>query len=833
MLIKLKKFTRETAVIAAIGYLVLILLLTYPAIFHLQDRLIGNNIDDWIFYWNNWWVGRAIAEGHSWFATDMIFFPQGTSLLSHSHSLLSSLLAWLLEPLTGPVAAFNLVWLWGLWLGAWAMFLLVRELTNQPIAAFVSGFVFAFAPYHLTQYLAHMHLGTIQWWPFYILFLWRSLRRPGWGNAGLAGVFLALSFWTGFQQGIFLGLWTAVYLLWWGWNGRTLPWLQTARQLLLMSLVAFLLSLPILWPMFNHLDELVNASNEFDESIIKQTDLLAYVVPPTYQPLWGEQMVSTYQAFRVNQAFMPYVGLGVLLLCIVAIWKQWREARFWLWSGLLWILLAAGSQLRFNGTVYESIKLPYNLIKSVFPISAVRTPERFNLLLVVSLAVLVGLAVSWLWQQRVRWLLALLGIVLLLDYLAVPLPMWDLPPTSPYWAEFAQIEPGAGVANYPMGYSQAKLLLYYQTLHGHPTVEGHFSRYTADTYAFINQDPLLHRLYSTDDLPLYLPSEMLSTFSEPIVALGPALRQLDEANVRFILLHLPYTSQEQLEVFDAQLPLMPIFKDEVLAVYDVANPRPWQFQPTKTLSDGIELVETALMLEDTAVVLQVNLLAQLTATNGIGRECVVQMMDGAVASNPVALFAVHEAWQLADLAQHQIALPVPENLPAGSYPLQLRCADETAVPLPDSLFVSADGQKRLIGQLANVQLGRAVQLQDVRWWLKGSQLHLSLHWLAKAAPQQELKLFVHVLDEQGQLVNQLDTIPCNWQCPTSQWQAGQTITDNAQLDLWGLPPGRYQIGLGLYDANTGERLPLSTGDGTAVAQNTYFLLESLTVTAAP
>jgi hypothetical protein len=101
----------------------------------------------------------------------------------------------------------------------------------------------------------------------------------------------------------------------------------------------------------------------------------------------------------------------------------------------------------------------------------------------------------------------------------------------------------------------------------------------------------------------------------------------------------------------------------------------------------------------------------------------------------------------------------------------------------------------------------------------------------EAAPQQELKLFVHVLDERGVLVRQLDTIPCNWQCSTSQWQAGQTITDDAVLDLWGLPPGDYQIGLGLYDANSGERLAVVLGDGTAAADNTYFLPESFTITS--
>ncbi|MCB8926035.1 MAG: hypothetical protein H6652_10475 [Ardenticatenaceae bacterium] len=831
MLTNLKKRVRGTAVYAAVAYLILVLLLTYPAILHLPDRLIGNNIDNWIYYWNNWWIGRAIADGHSWFSTEVIFFPQGTSLLAHSHSLLSSLLAWLLEPLAGPVAAFNLVWLWGMWLGAWGMFLLVDELTKQPVAAFVAGFVFAFAPYHLTQYLAHMHLGTIHWWPFYILFLWLSLRQPGWGNAVLAGVFLSLSFWSGIQQAVFLGLWTAVYLPWWAWTNRPIAWLQTARQLLLLGVAFFVLSLPIVWPILNNLDALVGTAAEVDESIIKQTDLLAYVVPPTYQPLWGEAVVPIYQTFRVNQAFMPYLGLGVLLLCLLAVWKQWREARFWLWSGLVWLVLAAGSQLRFNGTVYESIQLPYNLIKSIFPISAIRTPERFNLLLVVSMAVLVGLAVSWLWQQRQgRWLLPLVGLVLLLDYLPAPLPMWELPLSSPHLAEFAQIEPEAGVVNVPMGYDLAKLLLYYQTLHGHPTVEGHFSRYTEETYAFISQEPILHRLYPADDIPNAMSPELFTTFSEPIVAIGPALRQLNETGVRYFLMHLPYTSPAQFAAFEAQLPLLPIFKDETQAVYDVAQPRPWQFQEPRPLTENVDLLETEMWLTDTAVSL--HLVAQLKNLAGVGASCEFVLGENTAVSSQTLLIDPVASWQVGDVAQPQFDMLLPTNIPEGEYPLALRCGAAELV-LPDSLLVDAAGQRRLAGMPINAQLGEAIVLQDVRWWSKGSQLNLSLQWLAQAAPQQELKLFVHVLDENGALVRQLDSIPCNWQCPTSQWQADQLITDVATLDLWGLSPGRYQVVVGLYDANLGERLPMIDAGGTAVPNNSFLLPDPIVITLTP
>jgi hypothetical protein len=184
-----------------------------------------------------------------------------------------------------------------------------------------------------------------------------------------------------------------------------------------------------------------------------------------------------------------------------------------------------------------------------------------------------------------------------------------------------------------------------------------------------------------------------------------------------------------------------------------------------------------------------------------------------------------------DVAQLQMALPLPEELAEGFYPLYLRCIGGNAVPLPDQLYIGSEGQRRLVGDPINARLGEAIQLQDVRHWFKGSLLHLSLHWLVEAAPQRELKLFVHVLDERGALVRQLDTIPCNWQCSTSQWQAGQTITDDAVLDLWGLPPGDYQIGLGLYDANSGKRLAVVLGDGTAVTHSIYFLPKTFTITS--
>jgi hypothetical protein len=135
--------------------------MTWPALRTISQQLIGFNEDVWIFFWNNWWFREALSSGQNPFETGYLFYPTGASLVAHSNSFTSSFLALLLEPLSGPIAAYNLALLAGLWLGAMGMYLLVKDITEHTAASLLAGFVFAFAPYHLAQVLSHAHLGSI------------------------------------------------------------------------------------------------------------------------------------------------------------------------------------------------------------------------------------------------------------------------------------------------------------------------------------------------------------------------------------------------------------------------------------------------------------------------------------------------------------------------------------------------------------------------------------------------------------------------------------------------------------------------------------------------
>src|SRR5262249_9188623 len=61
--------------------------------------------------------------------------------------------------------SYNLLLLGTIVLSGLGMYLLVRELTDQPVAAFLAGLAFAFAPYRIDQF-AHIEVLSSQWMPF-------------------------------------------------------------------------------------------------------------------------------------------------------------------------------------------------------------------------------------------------------------------------------------------------------------------------------------------------------------------------------------------------------------------------------------------------------------------------------------------------------------------------------------------------------------------------------------------------------------------------------------------------------------------------------------------
>ena len=89
----------------------------------------------------------------------------------------------------------------------------------------------------------------------------------------------------------------------------------------------------------------------------------------------------------------------------------------------------------------------------------------------------------------------------------------------------------------------------------------------------------------------------------------------------------------------------------------------------------------------------------------------------------------------------------------------------------------------------------------------GSSLGLTIYWKGLIEMETSYTVFVQLLDGGGRLVAQEDTLPGGGQRPTTGWLPGEVVRDAHRVGIpAGLPPGRYALIAGMYDARTGQRL---------------------------
>jgi hypothetical protein len=192
---------------------------------------------------------------------------------------------------------------------------------------------------------------------------------------------------------------------------------------------------------------------------------------------------------------------------------------------------------------------------------------------------------------------------------------------------------------------------------------------------------------------------------------------------------------------------------------------------------------------------------------------------------------VGDQWQAGQLLLDEINLTVPGTAQAESHTLYLSLLTdngETAVPIPYRWLGRADIP---IADITIVPWPFVTEFPPVATpfaadWGEPPLLSLHGYDLAPVQPGEMLPLtlywrgqnqtiadnysvFIHIVAEGEEIIAQADGPPLHGFRPTSSWRAGEALVDEWMIWLPpDLSPGTYDIYLGLYLPDSGERLPV-------------------------
>jgi hypothetical protein len=111
---------------------------------------------------------------------------------------------------------------------------------------------------------------------------------------------------------------------------------------------------------------------------------------------------------------------------------------------------------------------------------------------------------------------------------------------------------------------------------------------------------------------------------------------------------------------------------------------------------------------------------------------------------------------------------------------------------------------------------------------------LTLYWRAigEGPITTNYIVFTHLLTEEGErLVAQHDGPPAEGRQPTTSWVEGQIIVDPHLLHWWQEYRGTCPIEIGLYDPESGTRLPVYNREGNQLLSDRFILSRTVTCVA--
>jgi hypothetical protein len=493
-----------------LAYTLLTLLLTWPLVTRLTDRVIayGDPLDS---AWRLGWGQRQLLTNPTQLFDANIFYPYARSYLFDELLIGIALTTLPLRLFSdNPILIYNLALLSTFVLSALAMYALARRLRCSSSAAFAAGLIYAFAPLHMAH-LTHLGLLSGQYFPLIILFLDRLLTpdpdapaRVGWTDAILLALILTLQALSAQYYAFYLifvvGGFVALHLVREGSRRRFPPFAAWSR----LALAGFLAGATVA-PFFLGY-RLVQGDYAVERSIEENAyysaNLASFFTADGQNLIWGTLTAPLRDFGRYTLERNMFPGLLAILLALVGLAIGWRRppVQYLAILGVGAAILALGPNLYVTADNKSVLftHMPYGFLYFHFPgFDSMRVPARFGILFALGVAGLAGVGLTWLLDRVAAWrpvrphldrraLAGALAATLIVGIVAEslnrplqPVPLATREQAPPVYGWLAT-QPGAVVLELPFVIPDhpdrsgmlGDLYQFYSLYHGRPVVNG-------------------------------------------------------------------------------------------------------------------------------------------------------------------------------------------------------------------------------------------------------------------------------------------------------------------------------------------------------------------------
>lgn len=519
---------------ALAGYLALAIIFSYPLILNFTTSILGPMEDNVGWLWYMWWVKRALVEGKSaFFFTDYLFYPKGMYLALNSFGYFKTILSIPFQYFFDLITVYNILTIFSYVFSGFGAYLLVEHLTERPGVGFVCGMIYTFAPYHVWQLDHHLDICTIEMIPFFILFFIRFYQNQNIKDLILSGIFFTLASLGTWYYMVFLLYFIIIF---WGYflyveKEKAFSFLKKTIAMLIFS---FLALLPFLYPLL----EVKLSGQQFHQnpsSFNCVTDLAAVFVPSAKHPLANWLNISSFYEnlpcfIWETHSFVGYTVLALAIYGFIKVKNKWT--RFMALSAVIFWLFSLGNHLQWKGQiVLESIYLPYFWFVERIPmVNTIRSPSRFILLVILSLAVIYGYGLDFLtkaltkkYKSKIKIInpivLSLAGLLIFFEYMPFPNTLLDVEKATQAKYLSRNLPGGDGeyaILELPLtnNYVFHSLTAHRQIRHHKKILGGYPSFLPIGAYDFINNSLLRTLLVTPDKVDLNYFKSLKSFLSE-------------------------------------------------------------------------------------------------------------------------------------------------------------------------------------------------------------------------------------------------------------------------------------------------------------------------------